>query len=261
MIDTHVHFNSKGLSSEWREALDRASGVGVESCVVVGYDLQSSAKGVELSEADPRLWATVGIHPHDATSWSDEVLEKLRAWLAYPRVVALGEIGLDFYRDLSPRPDQYRAFSAQLALARETGSTVILHCRDAYDECLEVLEAEAVGLTVILHCFLGDRAQAERAWAKGWFIGVDGPVTYKKNDALREIIAACPEELLLLETDAPWLSPEPFRGKFPNEPARLEQIRQRVAEVRNTTVSAVDSLTTENARRAFPRIRGVETSR
>jgi TatD DNase family protein len=184
MIDTHVHFNSKGLSGLWREALDRASAIGVEKCVVVGYDLGSSARGVELAETDPRLWATVGIHPHDATSFSDEILEKLRAWLAHPRVVALGEIGLDFYRDLSPRPDQYRAFSAQLALAHEFGSTVILHCRDAYDECLEVLEAEAQGLTVILHCFLGDRAQAERAWKRGWFIGVDGPVTYKKNDDL-----------------------------------------------------------------------------
>lgn len=255
MIDTHVHFNSKGLSSEWRAALDRAEKAGVEACVIVGYDLPSSAKGVELSETDPRLWASVGIHPHDAASWTDETLEKLRSWLDRPRVVALGEIGLDFYRDLSPRPDQYRVFSAQLALARETGSTVILHCRDAYDECLEVLEAEAEGLTVILHCFLGDRAQAERAWARGWFIGVDGPVTYKKNDDLREIVAACPHNLLLLETDAPWLSPEPFRGKFPNEPARLEQIRQRVAEVRHTTVSAIDALTTENALRAFPKLR------
>ena len=255
MIDTHVHFNSKGLSSEWREALDRASAAGVSACVVVGYDEESSERGVALAEEDPRLWATVGIHPHDATSWNSEVEAKLKRWLAHPRVVALGEIGLDFYRDLSPRPDQYKTFSAQLALAREANSTVILHCRDAYDECLEVLEAEAGELTVILHCFLGDRAQAERAWAHGWYIGVDGPVTYKKSDALREIVRACPENMLLLETDAPWLSPEPLRGKFPNEPARLTHIAAEVARVRGVGTAEIDALTSANARRAFPKLR------
>jgi TatD DNase family protein len=254
VIDTHVHFNSRALSGMWRDALSRAVTAGVEACIVVGYDLESSQKGVALSEADTRLFATVGVHPHDAAHWSEEAGQKITDWLDHPRVVALGEIGLDFYRDLSPRDAQYAVFSAQLALAREKNAPVVIHCRDAYDEAIEVLEAEAGDLTVVLHCFGGNLTQARRTWANGWLIGVDGPVTYKKNDDLREIIAACPDELLLLETDCPWLSPEPLRGKNPNEPARLVHIASTVADVRGTSVAALDVLTTGNAHRAFPKL-------
>ncbi len=254
MIDTHVHFNSRALSGIWRDALSRAVTAGVEACIVVGYDLESSQKGVTLAETDDRLFATVGVHPHDATHWSDEAARKITAWLDHPRVVALGEIGLDFYRDLSPRDAQYAVFRAQLDLAKEKNAPVVIHCRDAYDEAIDVLEAEAGDLTVILHCFGGNLAQAQRAWTRGWLIGVDGPVTYKKNDDLREIIAVCPDELLLLETDCPWLSPEPLRGKTPNEPARLTYIAQTVAEVRGTSVAQIDVLTTGNAHRAFPKL-------
>jgi TatD DNase family protein len=254
VIDTHIHFNSKALSSIWREALARAEKAGVEACIIVGYDLESSARAVALAETDTRLFATVGIHPHDAAHWNDEAEKRIRPWLNHPRVVALGEIGLDFYRDLSPREAQYTAFRAQLALARETNLPVVIHCRDAYDEAIDVLEAEAGDLGVVLHCFGGDLEQAKRAWARGWYIGVDGPVTYKKNDALREIIAACPDELLLLETDCPWLAPEPFRGKFPNEPAWLPHVAEAVARVRGISVTELDTLTTANARRLFAKL-------
>ncbi|WP_395141712.1 TatD family hydrolase, partial [Armatimonas sp.] len=154
----------------------------------------------------------------------------------------------------SPRDLQYEAFRAQLALAQDVALPVVIHCRDAYDECLALLEAEAPGIPLIIHCFAGELRHAEICWKHGWFIGVDGPVTYKKNDALREIVRATPAELLLLETDAPYLSPEPFRGKFPNEPARLTHIRDTIADLRGTTPDALAAQTTANAKRAFPRL-------
>ncbi len=255
MIDTHIHFNSKAFSGIWREALSRAESAGVKACIIVGYDLGSSERAVELAETDTRLFATVGIHPHDATHWNPETEKKVRAWLEHPRVVALGEIGLDFYRDLSPRDAQYAAFSAQLALAKEKDLPVVIHCRDAYQEAIDVLEAEAGSLNVVLHCFGGNLEQAKRAWSNGWYIGVDGPVTFKKNEELREIIAACPAEQLVLETDCPWLAPEPFRGKFPNEPAWLPHVAEAVARTRGTSVAELDALTTQNAQRLFPKLR------
>lgn len=255
LIDTHVHLNNKDLLNDLPGVLARAEAAGVGRFVVVGYDLPSSERAVQLAESDPRIFAVVGVHPHDAHAWDDAAAARLRAWAANPKVVAIGEIGLDFYRDLSPRPAQHAAFRAQLALAAEVALPVVIHCRDAYEETLAVLEAEAPpAQPVILHCFLGTMAHAERLWARGWFIGVDGPVTYKTNDDLRAIVQAAPQGSLLLETDSPYLSPVPFRGKHPNEPARLVPIAEMIAGVRGETADAVARYTTENARRAFPRL-------
>jgi TatD DNase family protein len=254
MIETHVHLNNDTLERDLPGVLSRATEVGVTDFVVVGYDEASSEKAVALAESDSRIWAVVGVHPHDAKQWSEKTAERLRAWAGNPRVLAIGEIGLDFYRDLSPRDLQYAAFRAQLALAHEVNLPVVIHCRDAYDECLALLEAEAADIPLIIHCFAGELRHAETCWKHGWFIGVDGPITYKKNEALREIVKATPGELLLLETDAPYLSPEPFRGKFPNEPTRLTHIRDTIAVLRCTTSEALDTLTTANAHRAFPRL-------
>ena len=254
MIETHVHFNNETLERDLPGVLARATEAGVTDFVVVGFDEASSAKAVALAESDSRIWAVVGVHPHDAKHWSENTAARLRTWATHPRVLAIGEIGLDFYRDLSPRELQYAAFRAQLALAREVALPVVIHCRDAYDECLALLEAEAADIPLIIHCFAGELRHAEICWKHGWFIGVDGPVTYKKNDALREIVKATPTELLLLETDAPYLSPEPFRGKFPNEPARLTHIRDAIAVLRCTTAETLDTQTTDNARRAFPKL-------
>jgi TatD DNase family protein len=254
LIDTHVHLNGKDLGADVPGVLERAAAAGVREHVVVGYDLPSSERAVSLAESDPRVWAVVGVHPHDAQHWNDEAANRLRNWAANPRVVAIGEIGLDFYRDLSPRPAQYGAFRAQLALAAEVGLPVVIHCRNAYPETMDLLEAEAGDTPIVLHCFAGDRTHAERAWARGWFLGVGGTVTYKKNDVLREIVAAAPQSSLLLETDAPYLSPEPLRGRFPNEPARVPLVAACVAAVRGETPEQVADYTTANARRALPRL-------
>lgn len=251
MIETHVHFNNDTLERDLPGILRRATEAGVTDFIVVGFDEASSERAVALAEKDTRLWAVVGVHPHDAKSWNEATAIRLRGWATNPRVRAIGEIGLDFYRDLSPRELQYAAFRAQLALAREVQLPVVIHCRDAYDECLALLENEAADIPLIIHCFAGELRHAEICWKHGWYLGVDGPVTYKKNDALREIVKATPAELLLLETDAPYLSPEPFRGKFPNEPCRLTHIRDTVAALRGVSSDDLDALTTTNARRAF----------
>lgn len=254
MIDTHVHFNGKDLSGRdvLPGVLERAKFADVRGFIVVGYDLASSERAVTLAKNDERMWATVGIHPHDAAEYAPDTQARLHELAKHPRTVAIGEIGLDFYRDLSPRDAQETAFRAQITLARETELPIVIHCRDAYPETLAILEAEAHGITVILHCFAGDEGDAERAFRHGWYLGVGGTVTYKKNDALRAIVRSAPQSLLLLETDAPYLSPEPFRGKFPNEPARVALVAQRIADVRGESKEAVVAYTTINAQTAFP---------
>ena len=253
MIDTHVHLNNTDLSRDLDGVIARAEGVGVSEFVVVGWNTVSSHEALTLARRDARVWAVVGTHPHDAKAWSEATAQTLTEWAADPRVVAIGEIGLDFYRDLSPRPDQYAAFHAQLALARAANLPIVIHCRDAYDELIPLLESAAPTAPVVLHCFAGDRAHAEVAWRNGWFLGVGGTVTYKKNDALREIVRDTPQALILLETDAPYLSPEPFRGKT-NEPARLPLVAACIAQVRGETGESVAAYTVSNTRRAFPRM-------
>ncbi len=252
LIDTHVHLNHDDLLADISGMTARAQAAGVGGFVVVGYDLPSSERGIHLAEGDARIWATVGIHPHEAEAWDEAAAAKLKGWAAHPRVVAIGEIGLDFYRDLSPRPAQHTAFAAQLEMAAEADLPVVIHCCDAYEETLSVLEAHADSLPgVILHCFQGEHRHAERAWARGWFLGIGGAVTFKNQEALREIVRAAPPECLLLETDAPYLSPVPLRGKYPNEPARVALIAEKVAELRGSDVAALAAATTENAARAF----------
>jgi TatD DNase family protein len=252
MIDTHVHLNNRDLGRDLDGVIARAEAADVRQFVVVGYDLASSEKAVAQAEADARIFAAVGIHPHDASSYTPEVEERLRAWATNPRVVAIGEIGLDFYRDLSPRPAQYDAFRAQIALARTVSLPIIIHCRDASDETFDLLESEAGDVPVLLHCFAGEHRHAERAWARNWLLGVGGTATYKKNEALREIIRDAPQESLVLETDAPYLTPEPHRGKFPNEPRHIPLVAACIAAVRGETAAEVAAYTDTNARRFFP---------
>jgi TatD DNase family protein len=260
MLDTHVHLNGDSLFPDWRATCDRAVTAGVSTCIVIGYDLTSSACAVEIADADTRCFAAVGIHPHDATTWNEETRKRLRQWTENRRVVAIGEIGLDFYtgqnneRHLAPRSVQEKAFRDQLQLAKEVGLPVVIHCREAYDETLELLEKDAADTPIILHCFAGTREHAERAFARNWYLGVGGTVTYKKNQELRDIVRAAPQTALLLETDAPYLSPEPLRGKFPNLPERIPLIAACIAQIREETVESVSAYTDANAHRVFRRL-------
>ena len=248
--DTHCHLNHEQLLPEWEAVLFRAQQSGVERLIIIGYDLPSSERAVHLAEQSPALWATVGIHPHDATQCTPDTLARLHALSLHPRVVAIGEIGLDFYRDLSPREAQYEAFHAQLTLAQERGLPVVIHCREAYDPLLDVLE-QYPRVRGVLHCFSGTGAHAERGLALGYYLGIGGVVTFKNAESLRAIVQAMPHDRLLLETDAPYLAPHPYRGKR-NEPAYLPLIAQSVASLWNLSLQELSALTEANVNALMP---------
>jgi TatD DNase family protein len=254
--DTHCHLNHPDLYAEWNAALFRAQQSGVHRMIIIGYDLESSQRGVQLSEQSDALYAAVGIHPHDAVQCDSETLQQLRELARHPRVVAIGEIGLDFYRDLSPREAQYQAFHAQMQLAAELHLPVVIHCREAYDELLAVL-SEYPAVRGVLHCFSGNAEQAQQGLELGYFLGIGGVITFKSAESLREIVRAMPRDRLLLETDAPYLAPHPYRGKR-NEPAYLPLIAQQVADLWGITPDALSEQAEGNVRAVFNVTQGCE---
>jgi TatD DNase family protein len=247
--DTHCHLNHPDLYAEWNAALFRAQQSGVHRMIIIGYDLESSRRGVQLCEQSDALYAAVGVHPHDAVQCNGETLQQLRELACHPRVVAIGEIGLDFYRDLSPREAQYQAFHAQMQLAAELRLPVVIHCREAYDALLAVL-SEYPAVRGVLHCFSGNAEQAQQGLALGYFLGIGGVITFKSAESLREIVRAMPRDRLLLETDAPYLAPHPYRGKR-NEPAYLPLIAQQVADLWGITLDALSEQTERNVEALF----------
>jgi len=253
MIDSHVHLNRQEFDGDWRGVAARATEAGVRGFLNVGYDPDSSAASLALAEADPRILATVGVHPHDAalladaegrrTDAGETVLAQLETWAAHPRVVAIGEIGLDFFRDLSPRPAQRTALALQLKLAERTGLPVVFHIRDAWTETLALIDQLGVpSRGGILHAFSGDAASVDWARARGFLLGIGGPVTYKKS-GLPDLVAKAGLDLLLLETDAPWLPPVPWRGKR-NESAYLAHTCAKVAECLDRSEADIAAETT-----------------
>jgi TatD DNase family protein len=253
LIDTHTHLDFPQFDSDREQVIERAANAGVKAIVNVGTDLASSRAAVALAEAYPQIYAAVGAHPHDAKTMTGETLEELRALASHPKVVAVGEIGLDFYRDLSPRDQQRRAFQQQLALAREVGKPVIIHDREAHKEVMAILRRWAEGCQQpvgVLHCFSGDLAMAQEAIELGFYISIAGPVTFQNARRLRELIRQLPLEKLLVETDCPYLAPHPHRGKR-NEPAYVKLVAQEVARIKGTSSEEVARITSDNAQALF----------
>ncbi len=253
LVDSHVHLDLPAYDADRAQVLQRAAKVGVGWMVDVGADLPSSRRAVSLGEREPRIWAAVGVHPHDATTLTANALAELHSLAGRPRVVAIGEIGLDYYRDLSPRPQQRRAFADQLALALELGLPVIVHNRDAHADTLAILRAAAGQggrLRGVMHCFAGDQALARDVVELGLHIGVAGPVTYPHAGVLAEVVRQTPLERLLLETDSPYLAPQARRGRR-NEPAFVALVAERVAELRGLSPAALGRATSDNARALF----------
>ena len=255
LFDTHAHLHDPALLGAIDAVMQRARDAGVERCVTVGTDLETSRAAVRLAEAQQGVYAAVGIHPHDAKDWSAETARELRALAASDSVVAIGEIGLDFYRNLSPREAQFRAFREQLELAEELDLPVIIHSRNAHDDTWDVLAPWGAscrrGAPVgVLHCFSGHDTLALAYAEMGFLISFAGPVTYPKNEELREAAQALRAEAIVVETDCPYLSPQGRRGQR-NEPAYVREAAERIAELRGVSVEEFATLTTANAEKLF----------
>jgi TatD DNase family protein len=226
-----------------------ASGVG--QLIVPGVDVDTSRLALDLARQHPgRLFAAVGTHPHDASTLTSQVLAEQRELATEPGIVAIGEIGLDFYRNLSPRDVQRDALVAQLALARELGLPVILHNRESHDEMIELLRTHGAGVRGVFHCFIGSREMASDALDLGFYLSFAGPLTYPRNEELREVAAWAPADRILVETDSPYLSPQPLRGKR-NEPQRVALVAHILAEARAMHDEELANLTTRNATALF----------
>ncbi|VUZ83815.1 deoxyribonuclease (ycfH) [Candidatus Methylomirabilis lanthanidiphila] len=249
LIDTHAHIQMREFDADRAEALARATAAGVGLMLAVGYHLEASRMAVEAAQRFPQVYAAVGIHPHDAGTYDDAAEETLRDLAKQPKVVAIGEAGLDFFRDRAPRAVQADAFRRQIRLARELDLPLIVHDRDAHEDTMELLQEKAAP-RVLLHCFSGDLTMAEEAWRRGYYTSIAGPVTYPKNETLREIVRKAKTDRLLLETDCPFLPPQAFRGQR-NEPAYLLHTAQEVARVLGIRLDELGHLTTDNARRLF----------
>jgi TatD DNase family protein len=248
-IDTHCHLTMNEYSADREEVIRRAVDAGVTHLVCVGYDLPSSIESVELAHKHPEVYATVGIHPHDAQTATEEALSKIRALSESEKVVAIGETGLDFYRDLSPRQAQEASFRAQIRLANELDLPLVIHDREAHQEVFKIMEEEKASRAV-LHCFPGDLSLAREAARRGYLLSFGGPITYEKNGRLSKIVEELPLERIMLETDAPYLTPVPHRGER-NEPAHIPLIAERVARAAKLTVADVARVTTHTARAFF----------
>jgi TatD DNase family protein len=255
LIDTHFHLDFEQFDPDRAEVVERALETGVTEMITIGTTLETSARAVKLAEIFPSVWATVGIHPNEATQWGQDAKTALREWARHPKVVAIGEIGLDYYWKRVPNEVQQRAFDEQLTLAAELGLPVIVHDRDAHDDVLQTIRRWVTTLTGearrgVLHFFSGDLAMAQEALALGFYLGVDGPVTFKNAQELHTLVGALPLERLLIETDAPFLAPHPHRGQR-NEPAYVRRVAERVAELHDVPFDEVAAQTTANARRLF----------
>jgi TatD DNase family protein len=250
LVDTHCHLDFPHFDGDREAAIARAREAGVGRIVVPGTDLASSRRAVELAEAHPEVFAAVGVHPNSTAGFGTKELKELRELARSQKVVGIGEIGIDLYWKSAPLEDQRRAFRAQIALAAELDKPVIVHDREAHAEVMTLLREARPASGVVLHAFSGDKVMAEAALALGFYLGVDGPLTYKKNEALRAIFAAAPLDRVLIETDAPYLAPQAQRGKR-NEPAYVRYVAEKLAEIRGLTVEQIGRATTDNAARLF----------
>jgi len=251
LVDTHCHLDFPDYQDDLAEVLIRARRAGVGRIVTVGIDLPTSGAAVALAEGNPALFATVGVHPHHVSEIAAGDYDRLRALAANPRVVAYGEIGLDYVKEYSPRGMQREHFARQVELGQSLGLPLVIHDREAHADTLAVLRA-AMPLAAggVMHCFSGDAAFAEEVLALGFYISIPGVVTFAKAQAMQEAVRVTPLARLLLETDGPFLAPVPRRGKR-NEPALLLHTARKVAELKAVSLAELARATTANAERLF----------
>ena len=249
-VDTHVHLHFPDYKEDQMEVLKRAKAAGVEIFINVGTDLESSRESLALAESNDFIFASAGIHPHDAKDASTESIQQIAELLKKSRMVAIGEVGLDFFRDHSPKEKQKEVFREFIQLHHKIKKPLIIHCRDAYEEMRVLLKEEGGVTGGVMHCFSSDADTMKHFLDMGFYISFAGPLTYKKNDVLREACKACPLDRLLLETDAPFLPPQSMRGKR-NESGFLIETAEVAAGLHKIPLAKLGEKTTANARRLF----------
>ena len=250
LVDTHAHLDALAHEGALPGVMARAREAGVAGILAVGVDLESSRRATALAETYPGVYAAVGIHPHEADKVLPQDLEELTTLSAHARVVAIGETGLDYYRNLSSASKQLDLFQAHLRLARDMHKPVIVHDRQAHDQVLSVLRQQSAGLQGVLHCFSGDLDMAEQAVQLGMYISFAGPVTFLNARQLHAVVPRISAERILIETDSPYLAPHPYRGQR-NEPSFLTWTARRVADLRGLALDDLAEITTANAMRLF----------
>jgi TatD DNase family protein len=251
LIDTHVHLTDPKMVEDQADVLVRAREAGVGTMVSIGATVEEAERSIALAHAEPGVFATAGLHPHEARVWSADIEARVRAFAEDPKVVAIGETGLDYHYDFSPRDAQMIAFRAQVALAKECDLPVVIHCREAVDDVLDVLESEGGGnLRGVFHCFSENLDAARRVFELGFFIGLGGVVTFKNSEPLRDVIREVGLDRAVLETDAPHLAPVPRRGKR-NEPSFVPHVAASLAGTLQISVEEVAAITTRNARALY----------
>jgi TatD DNase family protein len=252
LIDTHAHIDSHEFSTDFDSMLKRAADAGVAKIIAVGADMESSKAACALAAAHENIYCSVGIHPHDAARVTDKCYDLILQLAAEnPKVVAIGEIGLDFFRNRSPHGIQERVFRHFIRLARQVSLPIIIHDRDAHSQVMNILQEEsAADIGGVLHCFSGDLQMARECVAMGFFISIPGTITFPGSEQLREVVRGIKIENLLLETDCPYLTPIPHRGKR-NEPAHVRIVAEKVAELKGLSLEDVSRVTSLNAQRLF----------
>jgi len=250
LIDTHAHLQWPAFEKDREQVIRRAFDAGVQEIVNIGYDLKASREAVQIAHDNENVYAVVGVHPHNAKTLGEHALAELRETAQDKKVVAIGEIGLDYYRNLSPRTVQTEAFEQQISLAKDLGLPVVIHDREAHADILEVLRRFGKQVTGVMHCFSGSIEMAEEMIGLGYSISIAGPVTFPNAWKLHQLVGKLPEESIVLETDCPWLSPQSRRGKR-NEPAYIVETARRIAELRGMSLEDLVKATSRNAERLF----------
>ena len=250
LFDTHAHYYDGRFDPDREELLASLPGRGVELALCPGCDLSSSRACIALSERFPHIYAAVGVHPEDCGDWEDGFLWELRSLAAHAKVRAIGEIGLDYYwKENPPKALQQNVFLRQLELAQSLSLPAIVHDREAHGDCLALVK-EFPQVTGVFHCYSGSVAMALELVELGWYLGFDGPITYKNAKKAPEVISAVPLERILVETDAPYMAPEPFRGRR-NDSTYVYRMAETIAQIKGLPVETVAAQTTANGRRLF----------
>ncbi|WP_010285202.1 TatD family hydrolase [Bacillus timonensis] len=251
LIDTHAHLNAIQYQDDLEEVIERALSEGVERIVVVGFDHETITRAIELANQYEFIYATVGWHPVDAIDMTDEDLKWIEELSAHPKVVALGEMGLDYYWDKSPKDIQKEVFRKQIALAKKVKLPIIIHNREATADIIEILQEEnASEVGGIMHCFTGSVEVAKQCMDMNFYISFGGPVTFKNAKKPKEVAAEIPLDRLLIETDCPYLTPHPYRGKR-NEPSYVKYVAEQIAELKGVSFEEIAQKTSDNAKRFF----------